>query len=107
MVGQQSAMRTSFDAVGTIDARPTTTDAGVVIDQNELRSAFQAAAGEMPDDLELLGVTYHGEAHQEWVAIAGENGDPNVSCEGWGDSPIDALKDLVRHVREDACGRRS
>ncbi len=79
-----------------------------MIDPNELRSAFQAAAGEMPDDLELLGITYHGpEAHQEWVAIAGENGDPNVSCEGWGTTPLEALEDLVRHVREDACGRRS
>lgn len=79
-----------------------------MIDPTELRSAFQAAAGEMPDDLELLGITYHGpEAHQEWVAIAGENGDPNVSCEGWGGTPLEALSDLVRHVREDACGRRS
>ena len=77
-------------------------------DPNELRSAFQAAAaaGEMPDDLELLGVTDRGpEAHQEGVAIAGENGDPNVSCEGWGPTPLEALADLVRHVREEACGR--
>ena len=48
------------------DAARFLVDAGAVIDQKELRSAFQAAAGKMPDDLELIGVTYHGpEAHQE------------------------------------------
>lgn len=79
-----------------------------MIDQNELRSAFQAAAAEMPDDLELIGVTYHGpEADQGWVAVAGENGDPSVGCEGWGDSPLEALNALVRHVRDEARGPRS
>ncbi len=92
----------------TIDARRFIADAGSVIDQNELRSAFHGAAAEMPDDLELIGITYHGpDAHQEWVAVADENGDPNVGCEGWGGTPLEALNDLVRHVREDACGRRS
>jgi hypothetical protein len=77
-------------------------DAGPVIDQDELRAAFQAAASEMPDGLELIGVTFHGpEGHREWVAFAGENGDPSAGCEGWGDTPFEALIDLLRHIRED------
>jgi hypothetical protein len=56
-----------------------------VIDQNELRAAFQATASEMPDGLELIGVTFHGpEGHREWVAFAGENGDPKRGLRGMG-----------------------
>jgi hypothetical protein len=85
-----------------LDVRRPITDARSVIDQNELRAAFEATASEMPDDLELMGVTFHGSAgHREWVAFAGENGDPSASCEGWGDSPFEALTDLARHVAQE------
>ncbi len=31
--------------------------------------------------------------------------DPSVGCEGWGDTPLDALNDLACRVREDTRGR--
>lgn len=79
-----------------------------MIDPEELRAAFQTTASQMPDGLELIGVTFHGpEGQREWVAFAGEDGDPSVGCEGWGDTPLEALIELQRHIREDKRWRPS
>jgi hypothetical protein len=72
-----------------------------VIDQEELAAAFAATADEMPKKFRLTGVTFHGPtAHREWVAVAMREGHATAECEGWGDTPFEALDELLRHVRE-------
>ena len=73
-------------------------EAGFVIDHDELRAAFQATAAEMPGGLELIGVTFQPGADHDWVAFAQSHADPDVGCEGWGDTPIAALADLLSHA---------
>ena len=74
-----------------------------MIDQNELREAFLALAAEVPEPYELAGVTFHGpEGHREWVAFLSSNDvEKPMGCEGWGATPIEALNDLRRHMREE------
>jgi hypothetical protein len=77
-------------------------DASEVIDQEELRAAFAATADEMPKKFQLTGLTFHGPtAHREWVALAMREGHATAECEAWGDSPFEALDELLRHVREE------
>jgi hypothetical protein len=74
-----------------------------VIDQDELRAAFLALAGAVPEPYHLAGVTFHRpEAQREWVAFLSSNDPENpVGCEGWGAAPLEALSDLRRHMREE------
>jgi hypothetical protein len=74
-----------------------------VIDQDELRQAFQALSAQVPEPYELAGVTFHGpEAHREWVAfLYSRDEEKPMGCEGWGATPIEALDDLRRHMREE------
>jgi hypothetical protein len=86
--------------VQAIDRRRGIADAEDMIDQDQLRAAFEAAAVQMPDGFELAGVTFHGPSgHREWVAFAQRDGEPSAGCEGWGNTPFEALTDLMRHVR--------
>ena len=73
-----------------------------MIDESELRAAFAATAALMPPNFELGGVTFHGPGgHLEWVAFAQRDGGAVAECEGWGTTPLDALTDLLRHIREE------
>ena len=74
-----------------------------MIDQDQLREAFLALAAEVPEPYELVGVTFHGPAAQdEWVAfLSSNNPEKPMGCEGWGATPIEALNDLRRHIREE------
>jgi hypothetical protein len=72
-----------------------------VIDQKQLREAFLALAGQVPEPYNLVGVTYGGPGGRgEWVASL-HRVDDDTWCEGWGDSPIDALVDLRSHMRQE------
>ncbi len=84
-----------------IDVRVDVTHASAVIDQDELRQAFLSLAAEIAEPYELAGVTFHGpQAHREWVAFLSSNdADEPGDCEGWGDTPLEALDDLRRHMR--------
>ena len=75
-----------------------------MIDQGELREAFLALlAAEVTEPYELTGVTFHGPGgHREWVAFLTSNDDEKpMGCEGWGATPVEALNDLRRHMRDE------
>jgi len=84
------------------DAAHRPSNAEVVIDQDKLGEQFEATAAKMPSHLELAGVTFHPKTtEREWVAFATSRDDPDAGCEGWGGTPLEALADLARHVREE------
>lgn len=74
-----------------------------MIDPAELRTAFLALSAEMPEPFELVGVTFYGpEGHRDWEAVSRSGDEENpMTCEGWGDTPYEALKELRTHLRSE------
>ena len=72
-----------------------------MIDQNQLREAFLALAEQVSEPYSLVGVTFGGPGGRgAWVASLHRTDDDSW-CEGWGDTPIEALADLRNHMRQE------
>jgi hypothetical protein len=58
----------------------------------------------LPEDLNSVGVTYHGpDDDRPWVAWASTDGlGTAFGHEGWGDTPMNALRALVAAYDHDA-----
>ena len=72
-----------------------------MIDQAQLREAFVALSAQVPEPYELVGVTFQErDGRGTWVASVHRT-DDDTWCEGWADTPTDALDDLRRHLRQE------
>ena len=72
-----------------------------MIDPVQLRDAFAALSSRIPQPYDLVGVTFNGrDGRGEWVASL-HKVDDDTWCEGWGDTPTEALDDLRRHMRQE------